>query len=103
MLSNNETMFGGTDVLHELKTDEEIEALMLQDEDGEAASMIDGGAEDTGPSVNLDDFQLMAVLGRGGFGKVMQVRFKQTGKVYAMKVFHKSELRRRRQVDSCET
>ena len=30
MLSNNESMFGGTDVLHELKTDEECQALMLQ-------------------------------------------------------------------------
>ena len=40
----------------------------------------------------------MTVLGRGGFGKVMQVRHKATGLVYAMKIFKKNELRKRRQV-----
>lgn len=45
----------------------------------------------------LDDFDLLAVLGRGGFGKVMQVRHRPTDTVYAMKVLKKSELRRRRQ------
>jgi serine/threonine protein kinase len=45
----------------------------------------------------LDDFELMCVLGRGGFGKVMQVRHKSTGKVYAMKILKKKELKRRRQ------
>ena len=34
---------------------------------------------------------------------MLQVKFKQTGKVYAMKVFHKSELRRRRQVERTKT
>jgi serine/threonine protein kinase len=32
------------------------------------------------------------VLGRGGFGKVMQVRKKNTGRVYAMKILHKAKL-----------
>jgi hypothetical protein len=49
-------------------------------------------------NVSLDDFELLAVLGRGGFGKVMQVRFKTSNIIYAMKILKKSELRRRRQV-----
>jgi len=52
----------------------------------------------TNGQVSLADFELMTVLGRGGFGKVMQVRHKATGKVYAMKIFKKNELRKRRQV-----
>ena len=48
--------------------------------------------------VSLDDFELLAVLGRGGFGKVMQVRHKTTNQIYAMKILKKTELRRRRQV-----
>ena len=53
--------------------------------------------------VTLDDFELLAVLGRGGFGKVMQVRHRPTGVVYAMKILKKSELRRRRQVERTQT
>jgi len=65
------------------------------------------GAEDAPSSedegVCLDDFELMAVLGRGGFGKVMQVRHKTTDIVYAMKILKKSELKRRRQVERTQT
>ncbi len=59
-----------------------------------------GGGEDYSEEgqVSLDDFVLLAVLGRGGFGKVMQVRHKNTNIIYAMKILKKSELRRRRQV-----
>ena len=53
--------------------------------------------------VTLDDFELLAVLGRGGFGKVMQVRHKLTREVFAMKVLKKSELQRRKQVERTQT
>jgi hypothetical protein len=53
--------------------------------------------------VTLDDFELLAVLGRGGFGKVMQVRHKNSTTIYAMKILKKSELRRRRQVERTQT
>lgn len=55
-------------------------------------------AEGDENTATLEDFDLLAVLGRGGFGKVMQVRHRTTDTVYAMKILKKSELRRRRQV-----
>lgn len=58
---------------------------------------------DGGKKCSLDDFDLLAVLGRGGFGKVMQVRHIPTGQMYAMKVLKKTELRRRRQVERTQT
>jgi len=39
--------------------------------------------------VGVDDFELLKVVGRGNFGKVMQVRKKDTGRIYAMKVLRK--------------
>lgn len=39
--------------------------------------------------VTLADFELLKVIGRGTYGKVMQVRRRDTGEVYAMKVLKK--------------
>ncbi|GMI37787.1 hypothetical protein TrCOL_g12007 [Triparma columacea] len=41
------------------------------------------------------DFSLMSVIGMGAFGKVLQVRLKSTGKVYAMKVISKRLLKKK--------
>ena len=54
-------------------------------------------------NASLDDFELLSVLGRGGFGKVMLVRHDASGGVYAMKILKKQELLRRRQVERTKT
>lgn len=48
--------------------------------------------------VSVADFELLKVLGRGSFGKVMQVRRKKDGKVYAMKILKKKAIVQRHQV-----
>eukprot|EP00727_Mastigamoeba_balamuthi_P007367 m51a1_g3250 putative protein kinase 2 (416) ;mRNA; f:150136-152186 len=48
--------------------------------------------------VTAQDFQLLKVVGKGSFGKVMQVRKKDDGKVYAMKVLNKQAIISRNQV-----
>ncbi len=53
---------------------------------------------DSSDKVGLDDFDLLKVIGRGSFGKVMQVRKKDTGKVYAMKILKKDTIVARNQV-----
>ena len=40
-------------------------------------------------SVNIDDFHIKAVIGRGSFGKVYCVVKKDNNKVYAMKTLKK--------------
>ncbi|KAJ2109061.1 Serine/threonine-protein kinase Sgk2, partial [Coemansia sp. RSA 922] len=45
--------------------------------------------------VGLDDFQLLSIIGKGSYGKVMLARYKDTGKVMAIKVISKSKLRGR--------
>lgn len=49
--------------------------------------------------VRLDDFELLKVLGRGSFGKVMQVKKKTTGKIFAMKILKKRAIIARNQVE----
>jgi serum/glucocorticoid-regulated kinase 2 len=48
--------------------------------------------------VSKDDFELLTVIGKGSFGKVMQVRRKDDGKIYAMKVLRKEAIIARKQV-----
>lgn len=53
--------------------------------------------------IGIDDFELLRVVGRGSFSKVMLVRKKDTGKLYAMKVLRKDELLKRNQVEHINT
>lgn len=48
--------------------------------------------------VTKEDFDLLCVIGRGSFGKVMQVKHKGTGKIYAMKVMRKDAIIAKNQV-----
>jgi len=42
--------------------------------------------------ISIKDFDLLNVVGKGSFGKVMQVRKKDNGKIYAMKVLNKKTI-----------
>jgi serine/threonine protein kinase len=39
--------------------------------------------------VHKDDFEILAVVGRGSYGKVYQVQHSRDGKIYAMKSIKK--------------
>ena len=39
-----------------------------------------------------EDFEYMVVIGRGSFGKVYQVKKKDSGEIYAMKILRKDHL-----------
>ncbi|KAL7715190.1 non-specific serine/threonine protein kinase [Entamoeba marina] len=47
--------------------------------------------------IGFDDFTLLRVIGRGSFGKVLQVKKKDTGKIYAMKVLDKAKVKKTKQ------
>eukprot|EP01133_Synstelium_polycarpum_P003623 gene3623-4151_t len=50
-------------------------------------------------TVTKDDFELLTVIGKGSFGKVMQVKKKDDQKIYAMKVLRKDAIIARKQVN----
>jgi serine/threonine protein kinase len=54
-------------------------------------------------SVTLDDFQLIKVIGKGSFAKVVLVRKKDNEKLYAMKILKKDHIIKRKQVEHTKT
>eukprot|EP01124_Arcella_intermedia_P015647 TRINITY_DN221_c0_g1_i2.p1 TRINITY_DN221_c0_g1~~TRINITY_DN221_c0_g1_i2.p1 ORF type:complete len:403 (-),score=95.25 TRINITY_DN221_c0_g1_i2:29-1237(-) len=52
----------------------------------------------SGKKVSASDFELLRVIGRGSFGKVMQVKHTETGKIYAMKTMRKDNIIAKNQV-----
>lgn len=59
---------------------------------GGGGSQKDDFGEDDSHRVGVEDFDLLTVIGKGSFGKVLQVRKKDTGKIYAMKVLNKATI-----------
>ena len=75
--------------------------------DGEKKSLLntnsDGDAKAENTKVNLDQFELVRVIGKGSFGKVTLVRKKSDAKLYAMKVLAKQNIIKRKQVEHTKT
>ena len=56
------------------------------------------GPSSSAQSLSVDDFEMLAVLGRGAYGRVLQVRKRDTGELFAMKVMRKADVIKRNQV-----
>lgn len=61
-----------------------------EDDEGEARMFF----SKAGKKVSTDDFQIVRVIGKGSFGKVMEVRKKDTGETFAMKEMSKDVIER---------
>eukprot|EP00730_Choanoeca_flexa_P005052 TRINITY_DN11866_c3_g3_i7.p1 TRINITY_DN11866_c3_g3~~TRINITY_DN11866_c3_g3_i7.p1 ORF type:complete len:509 (+),score=148.32 TRINITY_DN11866_c3_g3_i7:149-1675(+) len=53
----------------------------------------------SGLKVSMDDFNIERVIGKGSFGKVMIVRKKDTGNIYALKKLSKQHLKERGEIE----
>lgn len=42
--------------------------------------------------MRLSDFEMLRIIGRGAFGEVRLVKYKETGEVFAMKIMLKEVL-----------
>ena len=49
-------------------------------------------------SLNMEAFDLLKVIGKGSFGKVMQVRKRDTSRIYALKTIRKAHIVSRSEV-----
>eukprot|EP01104_Vermistella_antarctica_P004365 TRINITY_DN1482_c0_g6_i1.p1 TRINITY_DN1482_c0_g6~~TRINITY_DN1482_c0_g6_i1.p1 ORF type:complete len:488 (+),score=142.70 TRINITY_DN1482_c0_g6_i1:88-1464(+) len=64
---------------------------------GEAGGDSEGGS--INDRVGREDFELLKVIGKGSFGKVLQVRMTATNKIYAMKVLNKKTIIERNELE----
>jgi serine/threonine protein kinase len=56
-----------------------------------------------GQRVCFEDFTVLRLVGKGNFAKVLQVRKKDNGKIYAMKVLNKKKLEQSDQLEHVKT
>ena len=54
--------------------------------------------ENRSKSLKIEDFELLKVVGKGSFGKVMQVKKKDTQRIYALKTIRKAHIISRSEV-----
>ncbi|CAN0080614.1 unnamed protein product, partial [Scytosiphon promiscuus] len=73
-------------------------ALSVGSDDGEEENLYTAGTHQ-GARPSIDDFSSLRVLGKGSYGKVVLVRRKSTGVLYAMKILKKGDVVRKRQVE----
>ena len=48
--------------------------------------------------MTIDEFELITVIGKGSFGKVMQVRKRDTSRIYALKTIRKAHIASRNEI-----
>jgi len=103
--SATQDILGNENVRRFLTADaDEIPAgLMKEHPDFKRSSVKGDTFRGDSPKTMLKDFQLIKVIGKGSFGKVMLVRKKDTQTLYAMKVLNKANVVKRKQVDHTRT
>lgn len=87
-------------LVHELTVDQWYKLLPLENEavSGEMRVQITFEQYKTKRALTPRDFEFLKLIGRGTFGRVFQVRKKDTKRIYAMKVLSKKEIVAKKEV-----
>ena len=76
------------------------EAVRLQINISTKSNPLSPSSKSTGSSkITIDDFELIRVVGKGSFGKVLLVRKRSSDKLFAMKILRKQEVVKRKQIE----
>ena len=76
---------------------------LIMGRDSTATYLSNTSSSSRDPNATLEDFERLKVLGKGSFGKVVLVRLKTNGKLFAMKILKKEAVVKRKQVDHTKT
>lgn len=93
--------------VEEMAASDELEAFLAVSDSGileeEEEEEVLEEAEESRRKVGLEDFERIKVIGKGSFGKVLLVRKKDSGQIFAMKVISKKNVLKRNQVEHTKT
>jgi len=64
---------------------------------------IQGKGSNPNQALTVEDFDLLHVIGKGSFGKVLHVRKKDNGRIYAMKVLNKKNIIENEELEHTKT
>lgn len=85
----------------------DVEMDNTEEQDKQAVEKMEQIVQDEqkkkGGNVKQKDFEMITVIGKGSYGKVLLVRKKDNGQLYAQKVLKKAEIIRRNQVEHTMT
>eukprot|EP00043_Microstomoeca_roanoka_P011639 m.109907 g.109907 ORF g.109907 m.109907 type:complete len:576 (-) comp15254_c0_seq1:608-2335(-) len=111
-VSADNTIIGGGEFVFDLQPGVKLETWVpivssmfsdseSQPEETNAAVLITYTFETrlTARSLSMDDFDILKVIGKGSFGKVMVVRKKDTKRIYALKRLNKAHLKERGEIE----
>jgi ribosomal protein S6 kinase beta len=73
----------------------ELVKCLSEEKEGDQGQLSDedlGNAMTEDEGIGLDDLEILKLVGQGAFGKVFQVRKKNTSEIYAMKVMRKDRI-----------
>jgi len=86
-----------------LCTDTEAERTSWMEAIKQSMGSKEASGNGTTKKMGVADFDLLHVIGKGSFGKVLQVRKKDTGKIYAMKVLNKKNILENNELEHTKT
>ena len=69
----------------------------------EQSTRFDSSSKLFPPSISMDDFHPLKLVGKGAFGKVLLVKYLENNKIYAMKILKKEEIIKRNQLNHAKT
>merc|ERR1719285_1383724 len=72
---------------------------MEKDDDEKDSGTVENLLDNNSAKVGPDDFDFLKVIGRGAFGKVMQVKYQADKKIYAMKILRKKQILAKNQIE----
>jgi RAC serine/threonine-protein kinase/serum/glucocorticoid-regulated kinase 2 len=76
-----------------------VDVEEMKKEEQKEVSVIVNTGKDPKAKISLEDFELLCVVGKGSFGKVMKCRKTDTGEILAMKVLEKQMLEKQNMID----
>ncbi|KAF9919124.1 AGC protein kinase Gad8 [Lobosporangium transversale] len=96
---NHDVFLGNLKLVPHWEERMQDEWFLLQGGTGRVRVQLAYRRRNANTALTIDSFDLLKVIGKGSFGKVMQVRKRDTSRIYAMKILRKAHIISRSEVN----